>query len=231
VNGPGTSMARSRSEHGRGTARAPEPFILPAWALTLLRRTARLLFGLLWRMRYTGTAHIPQTGSLVIAANHQTYIDPFWLAAPVKRPLRFLAWDVSFNWPVVGKLMHWLGAWPLQVERGDPRAIRRSLQWLRDGGALVIFPEGGRARADGALQEFKAGAARITLEAGALVLPVTIRGGHRVWPRGWRCPRFARRIEIIYHPPYYLRQLPGEDTRACARRETERLARIIESAL
>lgn len=231
MNGPDTSMARSGNGNGRRTPRAPESFILPAWALELLRRTAGLLFSLLWRMRYTGTEYIPQSGKLVIAANHQTYIDPFWVAARIKRPLRFLAWDVSFGWPVVGTLMRWLGAWPLQVEKSDPRAIRRSLEWLRRGGALVIFPEGGRAHADGALEEFKAGAARIALEAGALVLPVTIRGGHRVWPRGWRFPRFARRIEIIYHPPYYLRQLPGEDTRACARRETERLARIIGTAL
>jgi len=231
LNGPGTSMARSSSENGRRTARGPEPFVLPAWALELLRRTAGLLFNLLWRIRYTGTEHIPRKGSLVIAANHQTYIDPFWLSVPIERPLRFLAWDVSFSWPVVGPLMRWLGAWPLQVERSDLRAIRRSLEWLRRGGALVIFPEGGRAWPDGAMDEFKAGAARIALEAGALVLPVTIRGGHEIWPRGWRFPRFARRIEIIYHPPYYLRQLPGEDTRACARRETERLARIINAAL
>jgi 1-acyl-sn-glycerol-3-phosphate acyltransferase len=205
--------------------------MLPEWALTLLRGAAYVLFRLLWRVRYRGTEHVPRAGALVIAANHQTYIDPFWLSVPVKRPLRYLAWDVSFGWPVVGRVMRWLGAWPLQVEKGDPRAIRRSLQWLRSGGALVIFPEGGRAEAEGALQEFKPGAARIALEAGAPLLPVTISGGHEVWPRGRRWPRLTGHVVITYHPPRQLTPLPHEDARDCARRETEQLARIISSAL
>jgi 1-acyl-sn-glycerol-3-phosphate acyltransferase len=127
--------------------------------------------------------------------------------------------------------MRWLGAWPLQVERGDPRAIRRSLEWLRQGGALVIFPEGGRTEQDGALHKFKAGAARVALEAGAPILPVTIRGGHEVWPRGRRWPRLTGRVEIVYHPLLHVAMRPGEDARACARRATEDLARIIGAAL
>jgi 1-acyl-sn-glycerol-3-phosphate acyltransferase len=230
VSEPGTSVA-SREPARQAPRAEPESFLLPEWALELLRAGAYLIFRLCWRVRYRGIEHIPRGGALVIAANHQTYIDPFWLSVPVKRPLRYLAWDVSFGWPVVGRVMRWLGAWPLQLEKGDTRAIRRSLQWLRAGGALVIFPEGGRAQADGALQEFKAGAARIALEAGAPVLPVTIRGGNEVWPRGRRWPRFTGRVEITYHPLRQLQPLPGEDARDCARRETERLAQIINSAL
>jgi 1-acyl-sn-glycerol-3-phosphate acyltransferase len=229
VSETGTSIARSE-EAGR-REHTPDAQTLPAWVLTVLRVLAGLLLRLLWRLHYVGAEHVPQTGRLIIAANHQTYIDPFWLAAPINRPLRFLAWDESFSWPVVGKCLRWLGAWPLQVERSDPRAIRRSLQWLRQEGALVIFPEGGRAFANGALQEFKVGALRIALETDTPILPVTIRGGQTVWPRGQRFPRFLRRVEIIYHPLHRLTPLPGEDTRACARRETEELARIISSAL
>jgi 1-acyl-sn-glycerol-3-phosphate acyltransferase len=220
-----------RQENGRRAGDEPEAFLLPGWVMELLRFALRTLFRLLWRMRYVGTEHIPRAGALIIAANHQTYVDPFWLSVPVKRTIRYLAWDESFSWPVVGRVMRWLGAWPLPLERGDPRAIRRSLQWLRAGGALVIFPEGGRAQSDGAMHRFKAGAARIALEAGTPILPVTIRGGHEVWPRGRRWPRLTGRVQIIYHPIYYLKQLPGEDTRTCARRATEELARIISAAL
>ena len=224
----GTSIVRRGEDERR---EREEAFLLPRWAIELLRRASRVAFRALWRMRYTGTEHIPQTGGLIIAANHQTYFDPFWLSVPVKRPTRYLAWAASFNWPVVGTVMRWLGAWPLQLERGDPRAIRRSLQWLREGGALVIFPEGGRATADGSMHKFKAGVARIALEAGTPVLPVTIRGGHEVWPRGRRWPRLTGRVQIIYHPLHYVTQQPGEDARACARRATDELARIINSAL
>jgi 1-acyl-sn-glycerol-3-phosphate acyltransferase len=174
--------------------------------------------------------NVPATGGVIIAANHQTYLDPFWLGGPVPLYSRFLAWDKVFDWPVAGKLMRLLGAWPLQVQKGDRRAIRRSLQWLRGGGALVIFPEGGRSFSDGRMQEFKVGAARLALEAGVPVLPITIRGGHRVWPRDRRWPRLGR-VEIIYHPLHHLTPLPGEDTRQTARRETDKLYEIIHSAL
>jgi 1-acyl-sn-glycerol-3-phosphate acyltransferase len=134
------------------------------------------------------------------------------------------------GWFVIGRLMGWLGAWPLQVQRGDTRAYRRSVQWLRSGGALVIFPEGKRGFSDGALQPFKPGALRLALEANVPVLPVTIRGGQRVWPRDWRSPRLAR-VEIIYHPVQRLAPLPGEDSRSCAQRESDRLCETIKSAL
>jgi 1-acyl-sn-glycerol-3-phosphate acyltransferase len=172
----------------------------------------------------------PSEGGLVIAANHQTYVDPFWIGSHVKRPTRFLAWNEAFKWPLVGKALELLGAWPLALERGNPTAYRRSLSWLRRGGAVMIFPEGQRAFADGELSRFKAGAVRLALEAGAAVLPVTIRGGQRVWPRDQRLPRLGR-VEVIFHPARRLAVHEGEDARQVIQRETEALAAIIKSAL
>ena len=183
-----------------------------------------------WRLEFKGVENIPKTGGLIIAANHQTYCDPFWLGIPIKRPVRYLAWSEAFSWPVVGKAIELLGAWPLQVEGSDPAAIRRSLTWLRDSGVIVIFPEGGRGNPDGSMIRMKAGALRIALEAEVPILPVTIRGGHRVWSSDKWVPR-PRKVEIVYHPLFHPQQLPGEETKACARRETERLAAVIKSAL
>jgi 1-acyl-sn-glycerol-3-phosphate acyltransferase len=204
--------------------------MLPEWFLVLLRKPLGFMWRVLFKIRFKGTEHIPRTGGLIIAANHQTYIDPFWLAIPVKRPLRFLAWDAVFTWPIVGKFIQIFGAWPIQLEGSDPGAIRRTLQWLNAGGAVVIFPEGGRGQSDGLMQRFKGGAVRLALEAGVPILPVTIRGANRVWPLGQVIPRLAK-VEITYHPLFQVQQEPGEETRKCARRETERLASIIGSAL
>jgi 1-acyl-sn-glycerol-3-phosphate acyltransferase len=215
---------------GEGGPRADEPATLPPWAFDVLRSGTRMLSRALWRVSFRGVEHVPREGGLIIAANHQTYIDPFWIGAPFDRQLRFLAWDAIFGWPVAGQLIRWLGAWPLQVERGDTRAIRRSVQWLREGGALVIFPEGGRGRGDAKPEKFKTGAARLALEADVPILPVTIRGGHTVWPRGPRRPRTGR-VAIVYHPPRRVRPRPGEDARQCARRETDALAEVIAAAL
>ena len=183
-----------------------------------------------WRLEFKGLENIPKSGGLIIAANHQTYVDPFWLGIPIKRPVRFLAWSEAFSWPVIGKAITLLGAWPLQVEGSDPTAIRRSLTWLRDSGVIVIFPEGGRGLPDGTMIRMKGGAVRMALEAEVPILPVTVRGGHRVWSSNKWFPR-PRKVEIVYHPVIHVAEQPGEETRACARRETDRLAGIIQSAL
>jgi 1-acyl-sn-glycerol-3-phosphate acyltransferase len=183
-------------------------------------------------MDFHGVKHIPPMtgGGLIIASNHQTYFDPFWISIPIKRPTRYLAWNEALKLPLLGKTLESLGAWPLQLEGGDPAAIRRSLQWLREGGALLIFPEGARARADGEMGRFKPGAARIALEANVPILPVTIRGANRVWPRGGRVPHLGK-VEIVYHPLQTVALREGEDARACARRVSLDLSKTIGDAL
>ena len=204
--------------------------MLPEWCINALRPVVGTFSRLLWGVEHKGVENIPADSGVIIAANHQSYGDPFWLAIAVKRPIRFLAWSEVFSWPFVGKAIGLFGAWPLQVEGSDPSAIRRSLNWLRSGGAVVIFPEGGRGLPDGSMIRMKGGAVRMALEAEVPILPVTVRGANRVWPSDKRLPRLGK-VEITYHPLIRVQQLPGEETRACARRETDRLAKIIESAL
>jgi 1-acyl-sn-glycerol-3-phosphate acyltransferase len=202
---------------------------LPQWSINLVRPVVGLGSRALWRLEHKGVENIPTNSGLIIAANHQSYGDPFWLAIPVKRPIRFLAWSEAFSWPFIGKAITLLGAWPLQIE-GNPKAIRRSLTWLRDSGIVVIFPEGGRGLPDGSIVRMKGGAVRMALEADVPILPVTIRGANRVWPANKLFPRPGK-VEIIYHPIFHVEQRPEEETRACVRRETQRLAEIIQSAL
>jgi len=206
-------------------------FVLPLWAINIfIRPISYLLCRLFLRLSYKGTENIPMTGGVIIASNHQTYLDPLWKSLPIKRELRFLAWSESFDWPIVGKMITALGAWPIQIERADKTMLRRTSQWLRSGGALVIYPEGGRCLPDGHMLRFKPGAARMALDASIPILPITIRGGHRVWPRGWRLPHLHK-VEVIYHPLQYVTIHEGEDARQAARRETDRLAETIGSAL
>lgn len=214
----------------QGSRAATAPPMFPQWALEVLRPVVAVFSRVFWQIEYHGVENVPEQGGLIIAANHQTYIDPFWLSLRIKRPIRYLAWSAAFRWPIVGRCLVWLGAWPLALEGSDPAAIRRSLQWLRDGGAVVIFPEGGRSTDTGSLERFKAGAVRLALEANVPILPVTIKGGNRVWPRGWRFPRPGK-VVVTYHPLYHAEQCPDEETRACARRESEKLAEVIASAL
>ncbi len=71
----------------------------------------------------------------------------------------------------------------------------------------------------------------MALEAGVPILPVTIRGGQRVWPNTFLLPHLGHPVEIIYHPLFVVEQRENEDVRECARRESERLAEVVRSAL
>ncbi|HYJ46374.1 MAG TPA: lysophospholipid acyltransferase family protein [Pyrinomonadaceae bacterium] len=208
----------------------PEPFVLPLWVINVIRVPLYLISRLFWRLSYRGLENIPETGGVLIASNHQTYLDPIWMSLPIRRQIRYLAWSESFHWPVIGKVITALGAWPIQIEKADKTMLRRTLNWLRSGGAMIIFPEGGRCVSDGKFQRFKPGAVRMALEANIPILPITIRGGHRVWPRGWSFPHIHK-VELVFHPLQHVTVQEGEDARQAARRETDKLAETIGSAL
>ena len=219
-----TTTTLERTRNGNGMRDYPR--MLPQWFIEVCRPLVCVLCRLLWRVRWINTEAIPAKGGVIVAANHQTYIDPVWISCPIKRPVRYLAWDAAFSWPMVGPFIRLLGAWPLQLEGSDPGPIRRSLQWVREGGVVVIFPEGGRGETDGSMRRFKPGAVRMAIEAGVPILPVTIIGGHRVWPMGKRFPRLAP-VEVIYHPQLGVEPRIDEDSRACAKRVTAELQEII----
>ncbi len=156
-----------------------------------------------WFIRFHGRENIPPKtdGCFLIAANHQTYIDPVWICLPIRRRLRFMAFDKAFNWPVIGKIIRYLGAFPVSSEDGITISdIKNTLRSIRDGAILTIFPEGAREFADGQMLDFKNGAVRIAMLAGVPILPVTIAGGNRIWPRPQRYPSLFRRVDVTYHP-------------------------------
>lgn len=182
----------------RPNADLPSPLLVAA-----VRGLTRLLGRTVWRISYEGVENIPPEDGegLLVVPNHQTYLDPFWIGSAIRRDLRFMAWDEAFGWFAAGWLIRRLGAFPMSLRRGGTvRTLKDTLRHLREGRTLIVFPEGEREFADGKLLKFKTGAARIALESGVPVLPVTVRGGNRIWPRGRRLPRPGR-VEIFFHPP------------------------------
>jgi 1-acyl-sn-glycerol-3-phosphate acyltransferase len=187
-----------------------------------LHRLCRLYFGLELR----GTEHIPRTGGVIIVPNHQTYADPPLVSIPVRRRVYYMAWSGLFEVPVLRSVIRLLRAFPIQVESHDPRAMRHAVRLLRQGQALMIFPEGERSRT-GTLGRFMPGAFRLAVSTEVPVLPVTITGGHEVWPPGRALPRRGR-IRITYHA--LERPEPGLGPRAAARDLAERARAAILSA-
>jgi 1-acyl-sn-glycerol-3-phosphate acyltransferase len=185
-----------------------------------------------WFIRYKGRENIPdkRLGGFLIAANHQTYLDPVWICLPMRRPFRFMALDTAFEWGFIGRLITYLGAFPVSTEVGGTlKAMKQALGALRSGAALTVFPEGAREFADGAMLPLKTGAVRIALQAGVPILPVTVRGGHRIWPRGQKYPRLFRRVEIIYHPLLHVEPDESRELHRVLDEWTEKLRVIIDT--
>lgn len=160
---------------------------------------------IVWRIEFEGTENIPpESGKgLIVAPNHQTYIDPVWVTLPVKRKFRYMAWDAAFEWFFVGSLIRRLGAFPVKTAKdkgGKLDAMKKSLKLLRDGATLVVFPEGEREFSDGELLPFREGALRLAMETDTQILPVTISGANKVWAQGMKYPRFGK-VKVYYHPP------------------------------
>jgi len=198
----------------------------------LLRLIGYVISKIFWLIRYNGRENIPDKtfGSFLIASNHQTYIDPVWICLPMRRRVRYMAVKKAFEWPFVGKLIKYLGAFPVSMDGiGAVRAMKISIASIRDGCILTVFPEGAREFADGQMLPFKTGAVMIAKEAGVPILPVTVSGGNRIWPQKQKYPKLFRRVEITYHPLLYLTEDKNFDQKENISRWTAKLAEIIAS--
>ncbi|HEX8737516.1 MAG TPA: lysophospholipid acyltransferase family protein [Pyrinomonadaceae bacterium] len=203
----------------------PAPVVIEA-----LRYFAISISKLFWRIKFHNTENIPQNleSGLLIVPNHQSYFDPFWICIPIRRKFRFMAWDKVFEWFLVGDMIRYLGAFPVNLERGSKESLKQAVKALREGATLVIFPEGAREFSDGKMLEFKNGAIKIAMLAGVPILPVTIRGANKIWAQDMKFPRFGK-VEIFYHP---LIELPANrDDRAEIDKLTDRLEEIIKSKM
>ena len=184
-------------------------------------------------MEFRGIENIPQkadTGLLIIS-NHQTYFDPFWITLPINRKFRYMAWDEAFEWFLIGRFIRYLGAFPVSLKTGNSiKIFRDSVQFLDEGAALLIFPEGEREFSDGKLLSFKSGWTRIALIAEVPVLPVTIRGANKVWAQNMKFPRLGK-VEIVYHPVIEIKKPENKsDLPKIVEKYNRKIVKIIESA-
>lgn len=132
------------------------------------------IFGSVWRMRVHGGQNVPKTGPVIVACNHISYLDPPVLGTASPRRLSYMAKEQLFGIPVLGKLIAAVGAYPVDREGSATAAVKRSVEVLRRGGAIGIFPEGTR-NLTGANQA-RGGVALLASLAKAPVVPACLVG-------------------------------------------------------
>ncbi len=176
--------------------RSPLDTLLYRFAYSFLPTLWRLLF----RMEISGREHFPLSGPVVLASNHRSNLDPFFLGVSSPRQIHFMAkaelWKVS----ILGYLIDRLGAFAINRGEADRQAVRRALEVLVAGAVLGIFPEGHRQR-HGGFGEIHPGVTLFSLREGAVTIPVVMDGTERIM-RG-RIMRFPR-VRVVFGPPLLL---------------------------
>jgi 1-acyl-sn-glycerol-3-phosphate acyltransferase len=135
-------------------------------------------FSVLVKSRYRNLDQLPQDTGAIVVVNHVSHADPFLVAKMVidgaRRP-RFLAKDTLFTTPIVGFAMSRMGHIPVKRGTSDAReSLAAAVQALRDGGLIILHPEGTVTRdPDGWPMVGKTGAARLALLAPEIpVIPI-----------------------------------------------------------
>jgi 1-acyl-sn-glycerol-3-phosphate acyltransferase len=135
-----------------------------------------------------GTEHVPATGPVILAPVHRSFADFGFAAFCTKRKLFFMAKDELWERKWLGKLLIYLGAFPVHRESADRSAMRHAEEVLRRGQVLVMFPEGTRQegeQVDGLLE----GAAFLSARTGAPLVPIGIGNSDLAMPKGKLIPK------------------------------------------
>jgi 1-acyl-sn-glycerol-3-phosphate acyltransferase len=162
-------------------------------ALWILCRTLGVsLFG--FRCRFVEP--LPPDGGLVVLSTHQSHLDPLLLGLACDRRLSSLARSSLYRFKPFGTIITALDAVPINREASTVQAMKTVIDRLKNGAAVIIFPEGARTW-DGHVGELKAGFGLIAKKARVPIVPVAIVGAYECWPRTRSLPRPGRiRLEF-----------------------------------
>jgi 1-acyl-sn-glycerol-3-phosphate acyltransferase len=153
--------------------------------------------------RILGAENVPREGPLVVISNHASDFDPPLLANCICRPVAFMAKEELFRVPVLKQVITLYGAYPVKRGSPDRSAIRAALHSLEQGWAVGIFLSGTRTP-DGRVTDPKLGAAMIAAKAQVPLLPVSLWGSDRIFPKGSAVPRpvpITVRVGDLIQPP------------------------------
>jgi 1-acyl-sn-glycerol-3-phosphate acyltransferase len=155
--------------------------------------------------RVFGAENMIEEGPCIIAANHCSYLDPPLVGVAFRRGIHYLARKSLLDVPVLGPILPELNVIPVDQKNADRSALMGAIRVVRNGGAVLIFPEGTRSL-DGQLQEAQPGIGMIAAKSGAPIVPVAIRGSFEILPRGAMIPKSGQ-ISLSIGAPLQMRSV------------------------
>jgi 1-acyl-sn-glycerol-3-phosphate acyltransferase len=196
------------------------------WFYDLVRGSSAVLLRSVFRLSAEGVDNVPAEGGVVLAPMHRSYLDTLAVGVPLtKRRFRAMAKYELFLVPLIGRAIALGGGFPVKRAVQDMEAYETAVRLLREGEMLLVFPEGTRNR-DGSARP-QLGAARLALDAGAALVPVSIAGSDSIRLMPPRLPK----IRLFYGKPIPLDDLPADDLRRASHTATKRWMAAIDAGL
>ena len=163
----------------------------------LSRLVAHLFFG----FRVIHRERMIQGGPVILAMNHQSFLDPPFAGINCDRAIYFLARRSLLNVPLLGWLLPKLNVIPVDQEAIDRSALKALIRAIKAGNAALVFPEGSRTP-DGSLQPGLPGMGLVIAKTRAPVVPMRIFGAFDAWPIGGKL-RLWRKITVVIGEPIF----------------------------
>jgi 1-acyl-sn-glycerol-3-phosphate acyltransferase len=162
---------------------------------------SRVIGRLFFRLRVIHRERMLQSGPVILAMNHQSYLDPPLAGSTCNRAIYFLARRTLLDVPLLGWLLPKLNVIPVNQEGIDRSALKSLIRVLKAGNAALVFPEGARTP-DGDLQTAEPGLGLVIAKTLAPVVPMRIFGAHEALPRGGGL-HFAPITIVIGEPIFF----------------------------
>jgi 1-acyl-sn-glycerol-3-phosphate acyltransferase len=174
---------------------------------------SRIVGRFFFRLHVVHRERMLQSGPVILAINHQSYLDPPLAGTTCDRAIYFLARRSLLDVPLLGWLLPKLNVIPVNQEGIDRSALKGLIRVLKAGNAALIFPEGSRTL-DGSLQPAEPGLGLIIAKTLAPVVPMRIFGAHEALPRGGGGLHFVPITIVIGEPIFFTAadlSPPGKD--------------------
>ena len=178
----------------------------------------RVFFRLYLRWRVYNPERVPRTGPVILASNHASFLDPPLVGSALPRSIHYLARESLFRFPVVGAVLRYWDAVPVDRESGAG-GLKVILERLFGGAGIILFPEGTRS-ADGNFLPARSGVGLAVIKSDAPVVPVRIFGSYQAWGRHMKLPR-PHQVIVKFGKPMDFSALRAEAQNAAKPRVKE----------
>ncbi len=171
------------------------------WDYRVGRGLVRLILKWIVGVRWIRADAVPPAGSVIIASNHRGTLDPPLVGCGIHRELHFFAKAELFQVPVLGRLIRIFNSIPVRRGEVDRRSLSLSIDAVKSGGGLVLFPEGTRSKGKDFLPP-KLGVGMIAVRTGAPIVPVYVSGTGGGFRSLFRSIIRTAPIRVVYGDPF-----------------------------